>query len=324
MFDPMEAANLEHRSKDVVHLYLLGPPRTEWRNQPQVIPRRQVRGALYYLATQPRPVSSEYLRFLIWPDTPDSVSRRYLSHLLTHLRRALPDILVTDGAQFKLDPHRTWSDVLSFKRLVACFESPADIPNLRQAVQLYRGPLLDGVSFPGVEFEHVIERERLELERLYLKALRTLLDEEIALGNYDTAISYGHQYLSVDELDEEVYRLLMGLYAIDGNRASALNQFKCLIEVLDRELGLDPLPDTVALYRDVLRGRSIKVQGPEVEGIAPSLSATDVPLVERQEIEVAGFYSLTQVGGRLHTRLLWMRSGARVRRHRRTADDLES
>ncbi|HBY96409.1 MAG TPA: hypothetical protein DEP84_21115, partial [Chloroflexi bacterium] len=69
-----------------LRVYLLGAPRVEWTGRPLAIPRRQARALLYRLAASLEAIPREHLCFLFWPDAPDSVARRNLSHLLTHLR----------------------------------------------------------------------------------------------------------------------------------------------------------------------------------------------------------------------------------------------
>ncbi|MGC8875306.1 MAG: AfsR/SARP family transcriptional regulator, partial [Chloroflexia bacterium] len=102
-----------------LEVFLLGPPKILWAGHPLVIPRRQARALLYRLVSGGQPVPREALCFLFWPDVPDGVARRRLTHLLTHLRRALPDpgILLEAEDQIGLVPEQTWSDVAAFQRL---------------------------------------------------------------------------------------------------------------------------------------------------------------------------------------------------------------
>ena len=100
-------------ASEQLRVYLLGPPRVEAGHVRLSIPRRQVRALLYRLAAEARSVPREGLCFLFWPDTPESEARRALTHLLTHLRRALPapDLLLTPGDRIGLDPERVTSDL---------------------------------------------------------------------------------------------------------------------------------------------------------------------------------------------------------------------
>ena len=74
-----------------MQLHLLGPPQVEVAGRVLTIARRQVRALLYVLAVELEPIARTHLCFLFWPDSPDAAARRNLSHLLTHLRKVLPD-----------------------------------------------------------------------------------------------------------------------------------------------------------------------------------------------------------------------------------------
>ena len=71
-------------------VYMLGPPLVRRTGSSLDIPRRQVRAMLYYLASERPLVPRENLCFLFWPDTRESIARRNLTRLLTHLRHVLP------------------------------------------------------------------------------------------------------------------------------------------------------------------------------------------------------------------------------------------
>ena len=61
--------------------------------------------------------------------------------------------------------------------------------------------------------------------------------------------------LALDPLDEPAHRRVIELYAATGNRAEALRQYRECVRVLDRELGVRPLPETTELYQAVNEGR---------------------------------------------------------------------
>jgi DNA-binding SARP family transcriptional activator len=57
----------------------------------------------------------------------------------------------------------------------------------------------------------------------------------------------------VDELAEDVHRQLMILHVLAGDRPAAIQQYKRCATVLQRELGVDPLPETKAVYEAMLK-----------------------------------------------------------------------
>ncbi|BAJ64701.1 ATP-binding protein [Anaerolinea thermophila] len=282
-----------------LRIYLLGPPRVEILEGFAVIPRRQARALLYRLAAGVEPIPRERLCFLFWPDEAEATARRYLSHLLTHLQRALimPDCFVFNGDQIGLNFQQVWSDVVEFEDLCAYLREPdtqyalqsygttgflRDPAALRLRISLYHGSFLEGFSLPGAaEFEEWSTQKRYALERLYLSAVEMLMEDFAEKGELELAIQYAQRYLDTDPLVEDVHRRLIELYAISGNRNAALRQFEICARILEQELGVSPLPETRLIYQDVLERRIFlkRVIKPKWEPI----SGANVPLIGRAQ-----------------------------------------
>ena len=219
-------------------------------------------------------------------------ARRNLTHLLAHLRRALPqpELLLVANDGISLDALGVWSDVVTFTRL--CTTLPANdqrsqktgrLETLQQSVNLYRGPFLDGFSLPECpEFEAWSSQERYTQERLYLEGLDDLIQDRTTQGAYAEAIAYAQQYLACDDLAEKMHRHLIELYAAVGDRSAALRQYECCVAVLERELSVSPLPETQAAYRAILHDRPV-TEKPVPPPTWTTLPSLDAPLVGRDE-----------------------------------------
>ncbi len=288
------------QSQDL-HIHMLGPPQTAWNGHPLTVRRRQVRALLYRLAAARQPLSRDHLCFLFWSDIPQPRALRNLSHLLTHLRRTLPDpsllILTRQGAQ--LDPQRVRTDTAAFTHHVDEWQRTGDDHALRRAVALYRGPFLAGFTLPSsAEFEQWLSLERQLWQQRYLDALRHLVEACIARGALDDAIGCARAYLKTDNLAEDIHRHLIALYAATGNRAAALRQYEACMSALERELGIAPLPETRALYEAVLVGHPIPLQQ-RAPPVSPTrLPGLQVPLVGRDKAlaALARAYEKTRTG----------------------------
>lgn len=270
-----------------LQIYLLGPPIVKWNGNPLAIPRRQVRAILYRIAAETHPLPREHLCYLFWPDTPESTARRNLTCLMSHLRRALPTpgLVVTSDDRIWLAPDRIWSDTATFKRLCESPEAHVRDRTLQQAIDLHRGPLLNGFSLPhNPEFETWLTLERQAWERLYLETLATLIEDQTTKGKYDAAIASAQRYLATDDLAEDTHRRLIELYATIGDRNAAMRQFERCITILERELGVTPLPETQAVYRVVLEGQSPPRIVPLARPAWTTLPGLDVPLVGRDRV----------------------------------------
>jgi predicted ATPase/DNA-binding SARP family transcriptional activator len=250
---------MHDRSRAVLALTLLGPPVVSGAGTVLPIPRRQTRALLYRLATELVPIPRSQLGFLFWPDVPEYAMRRNLTHLLTLVRQVLPQptVLITDATTVALNPELVWSDTATFMHLTRTSAAPDRPAALAAALDLSRGPLLDGFALAGCpEFEAWLDAERHVWERRIDDTLATMIETHTVVRNYGAAIALARRALARDPLAEELHRRLIALYAATGDRTSALRQFEQCVVVLERELGVSPLPETRTVYESVRAGGS--------------------------------------------------------------------
>jgi DNA-binding SARP family transcriptional activator/tetratricopeptide (TPR) repeat protein len=266
----------------MLQVYLLGSPKVTWQGRSLALPRRQVRAVLYCLAVRPQRIAREKLCFLFWPNIPESLARRHLSHLLSHIRTSLPgvDLLRSTEMEVGLDPARTWSDTDAFEQLYAL----GSIEACQQIEALYRGNFLSGFSLPGcAEFDRWASFEGFLFENRYLSTLARLIDDAVTSEKYPEAIALAQRYLAIDDLAEPIHRRLIELYTLTGNRSAALQQFERCAVVLERELGVNPMPETRAVFKSILEDRGLVSSSRKTSPSAQLLANFDVPLVGRVE-----------------------------------------
>jgi predicted ATPase/DNA-binding SARP family transcriptional activator len=266
-----------------LRIRLLGPPEVMWAGAVLPIPRRQTRALLYRLAADLRPIPRGQLCALFWPDVPEAAARRSLTHLLNHLRHALPapDTLRTDGDSIALDQARVWCDAAIFRQLAGTDISQSPLHALQRASDLVRGPFLDGFALPDCpEFEAWADSERAHWERTALEMLAALLERYAAEERYDDSIRAAQRALAIDELDEGMHQRLIALYGAIGDRTAAQQQYERCISILARELGVEPLPETRAAYHAVRERPPPLVQRP---GVWPASAAAPNPLIGRDQ-----------------------------------------
>ncbi len=166
------------RANPLLWIGLHGPPLVTWAEQAVPIARRQTRALLYRLAADLRPVSRDQLCYLFWPDVADAIARRNLTRLLVLVRRSLPQpaVLLTDDTIVTLDREQVWCDTAAFVRLTATTDLRVRRRALQQAINLSRGPFLDGFALPDCpEFDAWMDGERRTWERRMLATSRALL-----------------------------------------------------------------------------------------------------------------------------------------------------
>jgi len=97
------------------------------------------------------------------------------------------------------------------------------------------------------------ERERLR--RMVIEALQELATAYIAHGEYAAGIEVTNRLLALEPWQEEAHRQLMTLLVRSGQRSAALAQYETCRRILAEELGVEPLPETQALYNRIKSGR---------------------------------------------------------------------
>ncbi len=122
----------------------------------------------------------------------------------------------------------------------------AAIHSLRRAVGLYSGPYLPDCLY---EDWAAVERERLSL--LFSEGALLLASMLFEDGQFHEAIGLAWRVLDQDRAYEDAYRLLMRAHTALGERTTALRLYERCVTVLREDLGVNPLPETVALYEQM-------------------------------------------------------------------------
>jgi DNA-binding SARP family transcriptional activator len=150
---------------------------------------------------------------------------------------------------------------------VAEFEARLDdgsVSALEEAAALYRGEFLEGFVLGEPAFDDWARGERDRLRERARHGLAGLLVHHDGAGAVEPAIETALRLLRVDRTQERVHRTLIQLYNRQGRRADALRQYRTCVGVLRSELGVEPAPETVRLYREIL-GPRVAARGPVPE-----------------------------------------------------------
>lgn len=194
---------------------------------------------------------------LFWGDSSETQARHALSTALWRLRQWLKSLPLQESPALLVDDHQiTFNTSDLFQLDVTDFEEQithgrqlqGSAPDqaavfLRRAVELYRGELLEGCYADWC----LVERNRLH--ELYLQTLLHLMVYHGGQREYDQAIVYAKRILTDDPLREEVQRELIKLFLLNQQPAEALQQYRRCERALKEELGIQPMPETQALYQ---------------------------------------------------------------------------
>ena len=224
--------------------------------------RKQPLTLLKYLAAhRGRAVHRDRLIECLWPDASEKQGRERLKVAVHFLRRELrraglpADVVGTVGEAYVLYRDLTWVDADAFDHLVtqgdALRHQGRAAEALRcyaEATELYRGDYLQEDIYADW---CAGERERLR-ER-FLDLLTSMADLHAAQGQYPQAIHACRLALAREPCRESVHRALMTYLWRQGRRDDALAQYRTCAEVLAREFGVEPLPETQRLYHRILQ-----------------------------------------------------------------------
>jgi DNA-binding SARP family transcriptional activator len=247
------------------------------------ISQPQQQSLLAYLMLQTQtPQLRRQIAFLIWPDSSEKRAYANLRRALHKLRRDCPAVdrfLASTNTTLCWERTSTFFlDVLAYEYLVAQIHETTDHARthelLRQALECYHGELLPGCYDDWI----LLERERLK--QSYIHLLHRLTDLLAGDGDHETAVQYAIQLRNTDPFREPTYRLLMTLYEALGDHAAALRVFHDCVAMLEEELGVEPSPETQAIYGRILN-RTIPLT-PSESLPAAGMPATSHKLIGRQ------------------------------------------
>ncbi len=206
-----------------------------------------------------KPVHRERLIEWIWPDADPDKSWARLKVTVSYLRQALregganADIIETKGQSYLLRSNMVWIDSSEFCTLVSKGREMLRVNDLagakkqlEDAESLYRGEFIEDEPYADW---CIIERERLR--EIYLELLDSLASCYTETGDYTTAARICRSALSSDPCRENFIRTLMESMISMGRPDWARANFISWRRSLEKEYGLSPTEETLAVFRRI-------------------------------------------------------------------------
>lgn len=210
---------------------------------------------LAYLGYTSDWVSREQLAFLFWPDKPTKSARKNLRHLLGRVRSLdfVKQGFVTVESEKETLRWLVTSDLAEFTQAI-------EQENWQAAIEKYQGELLEALVCDATEYSEWLHQARANLTQNYQAAFIKQSKEFEAQGNYQKASDMLKELLKNDHLkdshlDEDLMQAYLGLaqnFAQKSTqREDALKFYEQFKAQLQKELALEPLPETEQLAQDL-------------------------------------------------------------------------
>lgn len=215
-------------------------------------PSRNGQGILRYLIAQGgHYATSDVLKAIFWPEDEGEVGQRKLHVAISALRRSLHTVLGTEhgdgyilykNGMYLLNPNiEIVTDVNEFMQ---CYSRGQQRQHERialyeRACQLYKGPFLYEDLYADWS-----SLQREQLSQAYLVMCRILAEHYMESQHYQEAAQWATALLKEDRCNEVAHRLLIQIYAAQGRRSEAHQQYQRCEMMLREELGVQPMPET--------------------------------------------------------------------------------
>lgn len=233
-----------------LELQLFGPPRIRRDGAVVRFDTRKAAALLAVLAVSGREHGRDALAGLLWPELDRVRARAALRRTLSVASAVGPALHITpEGAQLTLDD--VWCDVIEFRRSAHASDEASWV----RAAQLATDAFLEGFALrdsPVFEDWQIATSD--SLRDLASQNLGRLVAHSVRSADLDAALSYARQRIHIEPLSEPAHADLIRVTAWSGDRPAALTAYRALVRLLESELGVAPLPETMALHAAIRAG----------------------------------------------------------------------
>ncbi|MEZ4869637.1 MAG: BTAD domain-containing putative transcriptional regulator [Caldilineaceae bacterium] len=223
----------------------------------------------FFITMRRQYVHKEQIMDRLWPDLDLEKGDRDFKVALNSINKALepdreprsePSFVRRYGLAYGIDFENVWLDTEAFELLLTTANQAQLTPagDLNFAIACYEAAisLYHGDYLPERRYEDWTGAERERLQLLALNTMTTLAELLLPRTPLES-IRLTQRVLSTDPVWEDAYRVQMRAFAMQRNRPLALRAYQRCVDVLADEFGVDPLPETTALYDQILRDKDV-------------------------------------------------------------------
>jgi tetratricopeptide (TPR) repeat protein len=157
--------------------------------------------------------------------------------------------------------------------------------------------LLEGLAYDDApDYADWLANVREEFATLRLRAAETEAERLETRGQLSKALELAQLAVRLESLSEESHRHVMRLHYLLGDRAAALAAFERCKNMLEEELGAEPLPETLELVRLIERGATLKGSPPKPRETQLPTAILRPPVLAGREREWAAMEEAWEAG----------------------------
>lgn len=227
---------------------LLGTPKISCDGFQITFPFRKVEALFYYLLVKGQATRDELVN-LLWAEMDENTAKKNLRNAIYMLKKIFNGdvILSPKRALLILNQNVLWETDLDM------FLKGKD----EECIKAYKGEFLHGLLVKDADsFEHWMFQSRDYYRDIYTHKLHRIIKGNLKEGNIGMAESCCKLLIQADELDEEAYRILMGIYRVQGQFNKGIEAYLKLTDVLGRELSITPDAKTAETFDSILQEKN--------------------------------------------------------------------
>lgn len=240
----------DNQGTQSLEVYALGPGFVLFNDVPIDTWEGHLPRLLFFFALDRPVITRSEICNAFWPelDTDQAVNVFHVTKRRLH--KALDmDVLVHDDGYYRVNPElNVHYDTIEF--VVRLMEgrdkdNPNRVQAWQRAVEMYRGPFLQGHTDPW------IVSRRKDFRAGYLEALMAMANVRLSEDRPEHALTLFQRALAEDNRREDLHREIMLLFTRLGRRSEAAAHFQRLTEEM-RKQGLDVGQETRAVYNEIM------------------------------------------------------------------------
>lgn len=242
---------VEREGKPRLDVYALGPGYVLLDGKQVSTWEGHLPRLLFFFALDRPIVTRAEICQAFWPelDTDQAVNVFHVTKRRLHKALGF-DVLVHDGGYYRVNPTVSIHyDIMDFVGALVegrSKEGDAAVSAWQRAIELYRGPFLQGHA------DAWIASRREDFRAGYLEALTEMARARKAEGRAEHALGLYLRAINEAPRREDLHRFVIQLYAELGRRSEAAAHFQRLEEDLKTNYGAEPEAATRALYNQIM------------------------------------------------------------------------